>query len=226
MNILYEDEDIIVVVKPPGLATQTAGISKKDVVSELKSYLYRSKGIKNPYVGVIHRLDQPVEGLLVFALNENSAKILSKQINDNVIKKKYIAVVEGIIESTEQETLIDNICKDGKSNKAYIVKDKTKDSKKAELKYKKLDEDTKQGITLLEIELITGRFHQIRCQLSNAGFPIVNDEKYGAKASEDISKRQSIALCASNLFLKHPKTKKNMKFRMDYKYSDFLDKYR
>lgn len=206
-EILYEDEDLIACYKSAGLPTQTSKVGEIDCIHEVKNYLAavqpQVKG-KPPYVGVINRLDQPVEGILLLAKNEYSAKLLSAQITDDSMQKYYYAVVEG--KPLKQNGLLtDYIIKNGKTNLSQVVKPDEKGAKKAELFYETLQEDKDQS--LLKIQLITGRHHQIRVQMSHRGNPILGDVKYGAK-----NNRQGIALCACRLMLLHPKTKKELDF--------------
>lgn len=213
MNIIYEDNDIIVVEKPAGMPVQTGNIALKDMVSELKKYLSVRKNISDPYLGIIHRLDQPVRGILVFAINEKAAGNLSGQLNKGGFNKKYHAYVEGILDTKDEWiTLSDHLIKD--KDIARIADKGNKNAKKAELKYKTVR--TEENVTLLDIELITGRFHQIRAQLSNSGHPILGDVKYGAKVHEfgeitGTSKR-SIGLCAYQLSFTHPRTGERMEY--------------
>ena len=212
MNILYEDKDIVVAEKPAGLPVQTRNINQVDMVSILKNHLSGKTG-GEPYLGIIHRLDQPVRGILVFALNEKAAGSLSKQIAERRFEKHYYAVVEGILDSKERIELKDYIAKT-KENTAKIVNKGVKDAKEAVLFYTVLDTDAENKQTLLDIELMTGRFHQIRAQLSNAGFPIEGDIKYGAKPDNGIQNR-AIKLCAYHLCFDHPQTGKRMEFCLD-----------
>ena len=190
------------------MAVQTKKPMEKDLVSELKNHLSRLKKMPDPYLGIIHRLDQPVSGILVFALNAKSAAGLSEQIREGIFNKRYRALTEGLIEGRgEYITLTDHLIKD--KDKAGIVPKDTKGAKEAKLKYRVLNTDSEKTVTLLDIELITGRFHQIRAQLSNMGHPIVNDVKYGAKRSGSC-KNGAIGLCAYELAFIHPSTKEEL----------------
>ena len=202
--ILYEDQHIIVCRKEAGVAVQTARMSQMDMESALKNYLAVKDSGKMPYLAVIHRLDQPVRGVLVFAKTPFAAKELSRQVTDHTIGKYYLAEVEGVIPA-DSGTLEDFLLKDGRTNTSKVVDAKTKDAKKAVLHYKKRDDHT------IEIELVTGRHHQIRVQCAHAGMPLKGDTKYnpGAKIGEQLG------LCAYHLVLKHPKTGKCMEFFYD-----------
>lgn len=227
-QIVYEDEAVLVIRKPAGLATESAGIGQKDVVSELKNYVAKKNPGKMPYLGVVHRLDQPVEGLLVFAKTKKAAENLTAQLGKGTLKKEYLAVVCGKVpENTGR--LVDYLAKekgmavvrdtadaDAQAEKdADVQAEKAADpqAKKAVLTYTKKVET--EELTLLAVQIETGRFHQIRAQLSHAGFPILGDEKYGSKESKELSREKKIrftALCAASLSFKHPVTGKIMAF--------------
>lgn len=220
LNILYSDKDILVVEKPAGIAVQTARITEKDLVSEVKNYLSLLSNKPDPYLGIIHRLDQPVKGVLVFALNEKAASGLSKQMGSGSFNKSYHACVNGYMERSEDwVTLKDYLIKD-KDNKARVVGIKDKNAKKAELKYRILKAEREKNVSLLDIKLITGRFHQIRAQLSNLGHPILNDVKYGAEKRLVFNNERAIALCAYRLSFNHPGTGMKMEFDIGKSFSD------
>ena len=220
MKILFEDDSIIVVYKEAGEATQTSAVAGKDLVSAIKVHLAKSSQKKgDPYVGVIHRLDQPVSGILVFAKNPRVAADLSKQVSSDEMTKIYTAKVEGVIEGNNAEVrLTDYMYKDSKQNKAVIVqRDDGKDCmgnkvQKAELFYTVKEVKEAENISILQIRLITGRFHQIRAQLSNIGHPIVGDRKYGSQSASQ-SGNNGIALSADRLMFAHPVSKEKMDFR-------------
>lgn len=214
-KILYEDEDILVVHKPAGLAVQTAHIGQLDVESELKNYL-AGQGIA-PYLGIVHRLDQPVEGILVFAKTKKAAADLNRQLQSGDFCKEYLAVVCGSPADKERE-LIHYLLKD-KSRALILETNKSipKDAKRAVLHYRvEAQSKTAAGeISLLRIWLETGRFHQIRAQLSHAGFPILGDGKYGSEVSGQISGALGIrhtALCACRLCFYHPASGKEIEY--------------
>lgn len=226
IQIVYEDEAVLVIRKPAGLATESAGIGRKDVVSELKNYVAKKNPGKMPYLGIVHRLDQPVEGLLVFAKTKKAAENLTAQLGKGTLKKEYLAVVCGKVpENTGR--LVDYLAKekgmavvknaaDAKTEKdvdAQAEKAADPQAKKAVLTYTKKAETEK--FTLLAVQIETGRFHQIRAQLSHAGFPILGDEKYGSEESKELSREKKIrftALCAASLSFRHPVTGKTMVF--------------
>lgn len=219
IKVLYEDRSIIIVQKPAGIATQTANVLQPDCVSLIKEHIRKSGSTSSqePYIGVVHRLDQPVEGLLVFAKNKNAAASLSGQVREGILNKHYRAVVEGIIDSRDDTLLIDQIYKDTKRNMAVIT-DKTVPGiklKEARLIYhtEKIIEGA--DMTILSIKLITGRFHQIRAQLSNMGHPIAGDNKYGAHKPYP----SGIALVADRLEFRHPDTGEKVEKNVDFSFA-------
>ena len=219
-NIIYEDNDILVVYKPAGIATQTARLGQQDMVSELKNYLVRKpeyKGKGEPYLGVVHRLDQPVSGILVFAKTKQAAAELGRQVIGGRMQKYYYAVICGR-PAGQQGMLEDYLYKDAKTNLSSIVKEDFPNAKKASLEYRLvktlmvLEENTQpEEISLMEIRLITGRHHQIRAQMSHSGMPLLGDNKYGNSHSKNLSqetKCRNVALCAYKLEFYHPITQK------------------
>lgn len=246
-RILYEDNDIIVCHKPAGIATQTARVGQADMVSEITNYLASKKsGVadQSPYVGLIHRLDQPVEGILVFAKNKQAASDLSRQAAGEEMKKEYLALVCGRdIQRTGE--LTDYLLKDGKTNISRVVPSEVKGAKEARLSYEILrvdplkdlgptrkEDDGYDGFSLPEGEagegeilrtalvkicLHTGRHHQIRVQMANAEMPLLGDHKYAGQEALALSEKLGIretALCAYRLAFIHPKTKKHMQFEI------------
>lgn len=239
-EIIYEDKDILVVYKPAGFATQTAKLGQADVVSELKNYLMQSakgsgRGAQvsrgEMYLGVIHRLDQPVEGLLVFAKHKQAAADLTAQLQrqgeGGSLHKYYYAVVCGISEA-KQGRLVDYMFKNSE-NLAVIVDKPGGQAKEAVLEYqitaqekvvKRATEENdsaeeRQELALADINILTGRFHQIRAQMAHAGMPLLGDAKYGSESSKELARAfgvQSVALCAYRLAFRHPVTKKPLCF--------------
>lgn len=221
--IVYEDDVLLVVHKPAGIATETARIGQADIVSELKNYR-KIKG-EQPYIGVVHRLDQPVEGLLAFAKDAQTAKKLSAGLHNGKLSKKYAALVAGIPQGQEGE-LTDYLLKDARTNLSKAVPKDTKGAKEARLHWRLLEGKILNGTSgngngacsLVEIELYTGRHHQIRVQMAHAGFPLLGDSKYGSAQSRELSEQLSIrstALLANGLTLAHPVTGKKMEFSID-----------
>ena len=216
--IVYEDSALLVVHKPAGIATETARIGQADIVSELKNY--RKKKGEDTYIGVIHRLDQPVEGLLVFAKNQNVAKKLTNELQDRTLTKKYAALVAGVPAEQEGE-LTDYLLKDAHTNLSKVVPKGTTGAKEARLHWKlvqNFDSDGSNAYSLVEIELFTGRHHQIRVQMSHEGFPLLGDVKYGSEQSRELSRKLGItntALLADKLTFIHPQSGKKMEFTID-----------
>lgn len=207
-EIIYEDRELLVCRKPAGLAVESADIGQMDMVSELKNYL------KASYIGVIHRLDQPVEGLLVYAKDKKAASDLTRQLQNNTLKKQYLAVVSGKPEP-DRARLVNYLKKDQK--RAQIVTKEEPGAREAALHYQvmKTLEISGHSISLVRIELDTGRFHQIRAQLSHAGYPLLGDQKYGNEASALASRAAGAvwtALCADRIAFTHPVTRKPMRF--------------
>ena len=181
-QIVYEDEAVLVIRKPAGLATESAGIGRKDVVSELKNYVAKKNPGKMPYLGIVHRLDQPVEGLLVFAKTKKAAENLTAQLGKGTLKKEYLAVVCGKVpENTGR--LVDYLAKekgmavvknaaDAKTEKdvdAQAGKAADPQAKKAVLTYTKKAETEK--FTLLAVQIETGRFHHGRHRAAARPWP-------------------------------------------------------
>lgn len=218
-NIIYEDEHMIAVYKPAGIATQTARLGQRDMVSELKNYLsgkpeYKGKG--EPYLGIVHRLDQPVSGILVFAKTKQAAAALSRQITDGVFHKYYYAVIYGK-PAREKDRLEDYLYKDGRTNMSIVVSRDFPEAKKAALNYKLVKTlmvlEMFQETSLMEIELLTGRHHQIRVQMANGGMPLLGDSKYGTEEVKQFSREigcRNVALCACKLNFRHPLTGKEI----------------
>ncbi len=210
MKILYEDKDQIVIHKPAGVATQTARLGEKDLVSEVKNYISKKDGTTNPYVGVINRLDQPVEGIVLFAKNTKAAAALSAQMQNGSMHKYYQAVIFGHMDMPKG-TLSDYMEKDGRSNTSRIVSAASKDAKKAMLEYNVMA--TVGKMQLLEIHLLTGRHHQIRVQFAGREHPLIGDTKYGTPESISFGRDVNVrvpALCAYKLVWNHPVTEKEL----------------
>ena len=180
LEILYEDKDILVVVKPVGMESQSAKSFEPDMVSEIKKHINTiSPKSEEPYVGVIHRLDKPVGGVMVYAKNKKAAESLSKQVSEHKMEKIYLAVVCG--KPVENfGTYVDYLWKDGKNNCSKIVEKGIKSAKPAELDFRVVDKKEQEGkeYSLLEIKLKTGRHHQIRVQMAGHKTPVWGDQKY------------------------------------------------
>lgn len=216
LKILFEDEYIIVCKKPAGVSSQTEHSLNPDMVSILINYLHKS-GSARPYIGVIHRLDKPVSGIMVYAKTKEAAAALSKELAADSFTKKYYAIVQDSVNLKERAALEDYLMHDVKSNTSSVTSKNTPEAKLAKLNYHLINRATIDNIPLavLDIELLTGRHHQIRVQLNNAGFPILNDLRYNKNMPADITfkiKKTGLALCAYSLSFKHPVTKELMTF--------------
>ena len=209
LQILHEDEHIIVCYKPAGIPTQTKKLGEQDMVSLLKNYL------KGGYIVVIHRLDQPVEGLLVFAKTPFAAKELNKGLQGAGFGKHYKAVLCGI-PTQKKATLKDYLVKDGRTNTSRVCEPSEKDAKKAVLLYEVIatGKDDGKDISLVKVKLDTGRHHQIRVQLAHLGHPILGDTKYGTDESKAVASELGTGLClkAAILSFTHPQTGKKVTF--------------
>ena len=205
MEILYEDESILVIRKDAGIATETDRVGRKDIVSLLKNY--RAKRHEEPFIGLVHRLDQPVEGILLVAKTKEAAASLSRYIREKAIEKQYYAIAEG--EITEDGEYSDYIRFDKKKNVSEVVPNGSADAKQAVLSYKVLEHITIDGVncTLLLVTLHTGRHHQIRVQFASHGHPLYADRKYGTARPG-----YNVALCSCRLSFVHPDNSREMEF--------------
>ena len=223
-DIIYEDNDIIVCYKPAGIATQTRRIGQQDMESFIRNY--RAAKNEPPYVGIVHRLDQPVEGVMVFAKNHKAAASLSRQIKEHTTEKYYHAASrgQGVSGADKKEdnhapawhTLTDYIFFDKRTNTSKITSEKDRLAKKAVLQYRVIsvtpDRDSSQNEcirTEFDIKLLTGRHHQIRLQLAHIGYPLIGDTKYGGDTA-----REQLALCSYKIVFDHPATGERMTFEL------------
>lgn len=206
VKIVYEDETLILCHKRAGMAVQSARISQIDLESMLKNRMVQKNPGKIPYVGVVHRLDQPVEGLVLFAKNPKAAKNLSGQIARGEMRKDYLAVVQDSQAGTGGR-LEDWLRKAGSRNYSQVVPEGTAGAKKAVLEYE--IRDRKDGRMLVGIHLLTGRHHQIRVQMAHAGMPLIGDKKYGGD-----DKEKTLGLCAAGLQFRHPLSGRRMRFQI------------
>ena len=207
LKVIYEDNHIIVVEKIPNVPSQEDKTGDVSMMTLIKDYLkekYNKPG--NVYLGLVHRLDRPVGGVMVFAKTSKAASRLSNEVREKVFKKEYLAVVDGKLEK-EKGTLENYLYKDVKKNTSYVVDKNEKQAKFAKLDYEVLKYDEKENLSLLKINLHTGRHHQIRVQLSNIGHSIYGDQRYGR-----IGKNKQIALWAYKLTFLHPTKKEKMEF--------------
>lgn len=206
LRVLYEDNHVIVVVKEKNVLSQADNTHDIDMLTIIKKYLkekYNKPG--NVYLGLVHRLDRPVSGIMVFAKTSKAASRLSDQVRKKEIKKTYMAVVKGIIKKDE-DTFVDYLLKLDNGNTIVTTKDNGKESV---LTYKVLKRNYEKNETLVSIDLKTGRHHQIRVQFASRGYPLCGDQRYGK------SDKAQIALCAYKLEFIHPTTKQLMKFEIE-----------
>ena len=223
MNIIYEDKHIIVCIKEPGIPVQSDKSRDKDMVNMLRNYVIESeygyvkeKGI--PFIGLVHRLDRPVGGIMVFAKTQTALSKLNKQLMQGQINKYYLALF--IDETNEMNTNDEWVClenyllKDGKKNISKVVKEGTGNSKKAILYYRILNQIN--NIVMAEIKLITGRHHQIRVQMAEHDMPLIGDTKYNMKCDSG-----QVMLYSYKLEFNHPVTKKNMRFEYKPTHGEF-----
>ena len=236
IEYIYEDEDLLVCHKPAGIATEGAKVSSLDLISAARNYLARKNRGKGerPYVATVHRLDQPVEGVVVLAKNKKAAGNIAEQIKKRTTEKYYYALCYGNVPE-DNGKLTDYLIRKEDSLAAVVTeseKDSFKDGvitlesgdkirtiggevKKAELEYEVIART--ENSTLLKIKLLTGRFHQIRVQLSHFGYPILGESRYGSPESVKFSEDNAIkyiCLVSFKFVLKHPATKKRMEFEI------------
>lgn len=217
MKILFQDKDILVVYKEAGLATQTSRIGEKDLVTILKKEMV-SQG-ESSYIGMVHRLDQPVEGILVFGKNKQVTARLSSQLQKEGLGKKYYAVCSCPLDwkpEFDKKVILENyMLQDRTENTSRIVSKKVEGAKRAVLMYHCLEQKVEKSVCLMEIVLETGRHHQIRVQMAGAGLPLLGDLKYGNDSSKRQSQEQNVknvALCAFSLDFTHPVSGKKLHF--------------
>ena len=202
LNILYEDNHVIVVEKPVNIPSQGDKTGDEDMISIIKKYLvqkYNKPG--EAYVGLVHRLDRPVGGVMVFAKTSKAASRLSMQIKNQTFKKTYIAVVKGNIK--KEDTFVDKLLKDNKTNTVKV----SEQGKTAILSYHKLA--FKDNLSLVQIDLKTGRPHQIRVQFASRGYPLIGEQKYAANMP-----KIPLALFAKKIEFYHPVTKEKLVFEL------------
>lgn len=182
IKIIFEDNHLLVVEKPVNILSQGDDTNDKDMVNLLKQYVkekYNKPG--NVYIGLVHRLDRPVGGIMVFAKTSKAASRLSDQVRTKTFKKTYRAVIHGDMNKKE-DTLKDYLYKNKKTNMVSVVNKDHKEAKNAELSYKTLDR--RDGFSLVEIDLKTGRPHQIRVQFASRKHPLFGDQRYGQNVNK------------------------------------------
>lgn len=218
-HIMYEDEAVIVCYKTAGVPTQSNRVGEQDMGSLLRNYL-AVKG-ETPYIGFVHRLDQPVEGVMVFAKTKEAAAALSRQMQEKGFGKYYYAVVCGTIPETEG-TLSNYLLRDGRSNTSSVVKEQTPGAKRAILHYEVLAREEQPAKSLIRVRLETGRHHQIRVQFAHAGYPLSGDRKYNQTGEK---MQGNIALCSYRIEFAHPITEKRLVYEIVPRglgFSDFV----
>ncbi len=204
INVIYEDNHLLVVDKPINIPVQADSSKDVDLLTMLKQYIKNKyKKMGNVYLGLVHRLDRPVGGVMVFAKTSKCASRLSKQIKDGDFKKIYYAVVEGNI--FEKGLLKDKLLKNSKTNTVNV----DKNGKDAKLYFERIE--CADNLSLIKINLYTGRSHQIRVQFSSRGYPLYGDHKYNKNCND----KSQIALFAKELSFYHPITKEKQVFILD-----------
>lgn len=203
ITILFEDNHLLAIQKPAGVLSQEDYSGDPDVLTLCKAYLKKEHNkTGNVYLGLVHRLDRPVAGVMLLAKTSKAASRISEQIRKRAIKKRYLVAVEG--RPDDNGMLMHYLLKNSETNRVAIADAGNSNAQKAELTYHNIDQ--KNGLSLLSINLITGRPHQIRVQLAHEGFPVSGDRKYGSLSNSEI------ALFASDLEVTHPTLKKTINF--------------
>ena len=208
LNVIYEDNHIIVVEKPVNIPSQQDKTGDIDMLTIIKNYLkekYNKPG--NVYVGLVHRLDRPTGGVMVFAKTSKAASRLSEEVREKNFEKIYLVIVDG---KMEKKTGIfeDFLCKNEKTNLSKTVKEGTKNSKYAKLEYEVLKYQEDINLSLVRIKLHTGRHHQIRVQFASRNHSVCGDQKYGTRG-----RGKQLALWAYSLSFNHPTTKERLEFK-------------
>ena len=207
MKVLFEDNQIIVVEKPFNIPSQGDKTGDVDMLSMVKDYVkekYNKPG--NVYIGLVHRLDRPTGGVMVFARTSKAAGRLSDEIRERKIQKTYLAICNGKFDEIKG-TMKDYLWKDEKKNTSYVVKASKKNAKEAILDYEVLKYDEKEDVSLVKIDLHTGRHHQIRVQFSSRMHALYGDTKYHGKGGN-----AQLCLWAYKLSLIHPTTKEELTY--------------
>lgn len=201
LDILYEDNHLVVVNKPANILSQSDITGDRDMLTLVKAYIkekYQKPG--NVYVGLVHRLDRPVQGVMVFAKTSKAASRLTKQIQNHEFEKQYLAIINGVLAEKKGE-LCDYLMKLENGN---TIVTNEKDGKSSTLRYQVLEE--LNNTSLVNIKLITGRHHQIRVQFASRGYPLIGDQRYG------LGDKKQICLCSYFLSFLHPITGERMTF--------------
>jgi 23S rRNA pseudouridine1911/1915/1917 synthase len=199
LSILYEDNYLLGLNKPGGLQVESDRWGNPSLQEEVSEYLRRTYSWKKQLIaGVVHRLDRPVSGAIIFGLTPMAVKVLGSHFETGKVQKFYLAIVENKLAEKEGE-MVNRLMKDAAGKRSVVVEKEEKNAQEARLRYRVLEE--KGGLSLLEIELLTGRYHQIRVQMSAAGCPVLEDEKYGSAYP---STGNSIYLHSHRIKIPHP----------------------
>jgi len=203
--IVFEDNHLLIIDKPVNVLSQADHTGDTDILTLCKQYLGRSRK-STPYLGLVHRLDRPVGGLMILAKSRQAADKLSKQIRDRTMQKTYWAITSG--SPPQNGVLTHYLQKDRENNLVSVVSRSQKKAKEAILSFARLE--TVEDLHLLSIHLQTGRPHQIRVQLAAEGYPIWGDYKYGLDQPDG----REIALRSVELVFNHPQTKQQIQFEL------------
>lgn len=204
--IIFEDDHLLVINKPVNVLSQEDHTGDPDVLTLCKQYLQTAGESSNPYLGLVHRLDRPVGGLMLLAKTSNAAKSLSEQMRNRTMQKTYWAVTSG--SPPQNGVLTHHLIKDRDTNIVNVVPGDQKKAKEAILSFAKLEEVGE--LNLLSIHLQTGRPHQIRVQLAEEGYPVWGDYKYGLEQPDG----RDMALRSVELIFNHPKTEQEIQFEL------------
>lgn len=213
LNVIYEDNHIIVVEKPVNIPSQGDKTGDKDMLSIIKEYLkekYNKPG--EVYLGLVHRLDRPTGGIMVFAKTSKAASRLSEQIRNNEFHKSYLCIVDGKMEENKA-TFEDYLYKNERTNMSRIAKPNEKNAKKAVLDYEVLKYNEKINLSVIKVNLHTGRHHQIRVQFASRNHALYGDQKYGSRG-----RGKQLALWAYSVTFRHPTTKEILNFAIEPKH--------
>lgn len=207
LRVLYEDNHIIVVVKPVNIPSQGDKTGDEDMLTIIKKYIkekYNKPG--DVYLGLVHRLDRPTGGVMVFAKTSKAASRLSEQVREKQIQKKYLCIVDGKLEKKE-DTWKDYLLKNERNNMSRVVKENTKNAKEAILDYEVVKYNEEIDLSVVKVNLHTGRHHQIRVQFASRNHSLCGDQKYGTRG-----RGKQLALWAYSLSFIHPTKKERMEF--------------
>ncbi len=210
LKVLYEDNHIIVVEKPVNIPSQGDKTGDLDMLTIIKQYIkekYNKPG--EVYLGLVHRLDRPTGGVMVFARTSKAASRLSEQVRDKKMHKKYLCIVDGKMEK-QTGSMRDFLLKNEKTNTSKVVKEGTKNAKEALLDYEVIKYNEEINMSVVKVDLHTGRHHQIRVQFASRGHSLSGDQKYGTRG-----RGKGLALWAYSLSFSHPTTKEELTFE-DY----------